>query len=196
MTSNEILCLLEKQRAYYRSGATIPVSFRIVQLKKLYAAVKKYQTEINDALKSDLGSLSLSLMFFGVMGSRLTMAFSKISPVKYIKFAGIFAGVFMLAALPFRNGAVMCAGIFACGLMFGAFIPCVLDVGCAATPESTMFATTAMMLAVYLGQAVAPPVIGALASAFSMHAGMIFCAAFMFLCSVFCRFAKLPENIR
>ena len=55
MTSQEIQILLEKQRAYYRSGATIPVKFRIEQLRKLYAAVKKYQTEINDALKSDLG---------------------------------------------------------------------------------------------------------------------------------------------
>ena len=55
MTSQEIQALLEKQRAYYRSGATIPVNFRIEQLKKLYASVKKYQNEINDALKSDLG---------------------------------------------------------------------------------------------------------------------------------------------
>ena len=55
MTSQEIQALLEKQRAYYRSGATISVKFRIEQLKKLYATVKKYQTEINDALKSDLG---------------------------------------------------------------------------------------------------------------------------------------------
>lgn len=55
MTSNEIQVLLEKQRAYYRSGVTVPVKFRVEQLKKLYGAVKKYQTEINDALKSDLG---------------------------------------------------------------------------------------------------------------------------------------------
>ncbi len=55
MTSQEIQNLLEKQRAYYRSGATISVKFRIEQLKKLYAAVKKYQTEINDALTADLG---------------------------------------------------------------------------------------------------------------------------------------------
>ena len=55
MTNQEIQSLLEKQRAYYRSGATIPVKFRIAQLKKLYATVKKYQYEINDALKSDLG---------------------------------------------------------------------------------------------------------------------------------------------
>lgn len=55
MTNQEIQCLLEKQREYYRSGATIPVKFRIEQLKKLYEAVKKYQNEINDALTSDLG---------------------------------------------------------------------------------------------------------------------------------------------
>lgn len=55
MTSQEINALLEKQRKYYRSGATIPVKFRVEQLKKLYATVKKYQNEINDALSSDLG---------------------------------------------------------------------------------------------------------------------------------------------
>ena len=55
MTNQEIQSLLERQRAYYRSGATIPVKFRVEQLKKLYATVKKYQTEINDALTSDLG---------------------------------------------------------------------------------------------------------------------------------------------
>ena len=55
MTNEEIKSLLEKQRAYYQSGVTIPVAFRIAQLKRLYAAVCKYQSEINDALKSDLG---------------------------------------------------------------------------------------------------------------------------------------------
>ena len=55
MTNEQIQSLLEKQRAYYKSGATIPVKFRIEQLKKLYATVKKYETEVNDALKSDLG---------------------------------------------------------------------------------------------------------------------------------------------
>lgn len=55
MTNQEIQTLLDKQRAYFRSGATIPVDFRIAQLKKLYACVKKYETEVNDALKADLG---------------------------------------------------------------------------------------------------------------------------------------------
>lgn len=55
MTETEIKGLVEKQQAYYKSGGTIPVAFRIEQLKKLYATVKKYETEINDALTSDLG---------------------------------------------------------------------------------------------------------------------------------------------
>lgn len=55
MTSAEIQTLLSKQKEYYKSGATIPVKFRIEQLKKLYATVKKYETEVNDALTADLG---------------------------------------------------------------------------------------------------------------------------------------------
>ena len=55
MTSEQIRDLLHKQKAYYKSGATIPVAFRIAQLKKLYAAVKKYEKEIHDALQADLG---------------------------------------------------------------------------------------------------------------------------------------------
>ncbi len=55
MTSQEIQALLEAQRTYYRSGATIPVGFRVAQLKRLYAVTKKYETEINNALREDLG---------------------------------------------------------------------------------------------------------------------------------------------
>ena len=55
MTGEQINDLLKKQKKYYKSGATIPVKFRVEQLKKLYATVKKYQKEINDALTCDLG---------------------------------------------------------------------------------------------------------------------------------------------
>lgn len=55
MTEREIQTLLEKQRQYYRSGATIPVSFRIQQLKKLYEAVRRHEADICEALAADLG---------------------------------------------------------------------------------------------------------------------------------------------
>lgn len=55
MTTIQIQSLLKQQKTYYKSGATLPVDFRIQQLKKLYAAIKKYETEVNDALAADLG---------------------------------------------------------------------------------------------------------------------------------------------
>ena len=47
--------ILKKQRTFFQSGATLPVSFRIEMLKKLRNSVQKYETEIGLALKSDLG---------------------------------------------------------------------------------------------------------------------------------------------
>ncbi len=47
--------ILEAQRSYFQSGVTLDVSFRIEMLKKLYNAVKKYENEICQALKEDLG---------------------------------------------------------------------------------------------------------------------------------------------
>ena len=47
--------ILESQRKFFASGATLPVKFRIEKLKKLYDTVKKYETEIGEALTKDLG---------------------------------------------------------------------------------------------------------------------------------------------
>lgn len=55
MTSQEIGTLLERQRTYFRSGATLPIAFRREQLKKLYRAVEDHQAIISEALKADLG---------------------------------------------------------------------------------------------------------------------------------------------
>ena len=55
MTNQEIHNIVKKQRNYFQTGKTIPVQFRIEQLKRLYAAVKKYEDEIHAALKRDLG---------------------------------------------------------------------------------------------------------------------------------------------
>lgn len=55
MTEAEIKDLLDKQREFYKSGATIPVSYRITQLEKLYATVVEKEADISRALTSDLG---------------------------------------------------------------------------------------------------------------------------------------------
>lgn len=55
MESSKIDQIIRKQRDYFDTGATLPVSFRIQMLCKLYDAVKHYEPEITAALTEDLG---------------------------------------------------------------------------------------------------------------------------------------------
>ncbi len=47
--------ILAKQKSFFNSGATLDIRFRREMLKKLYRTIKKYENEINAALKADLG---------------------------------------------------------------------------------------------------------------------------------------------
>ncbi len=47
--------LLEKQREYYISGATLPVKNRVAALKKLKSVILARERDIYDALRADLG---------------------------------------------------------------------------------------------------------------------------------------------
>ena len=54
-TKQDISRIVQTQREYFNTNETLDVDFRIAQLKKLKAAVIKYEKEIADALCSDLG---------------------------------------------------------------------------------------------------------------------------------------------
>ena len=47
--------ILARQRAFFHSGSTLSVDYRIENLKKLYGTVQKYEQEIGEALTKDLG---------------------------------------------------------------------------------------------------------------------------------------------
>ena len=47
--------LLQRQRTFFQSGRTLPTKFRIQMLKKLKKAIRKHETEIAEALYTDLG---------------------------------------------------------------------------------------------------------------------------------------------
>ena len=55
MTEQEIKDIVTKQRKYFQTGATLPVSSRLTALQKLYHAISGHEAEIHDALKKDLG---------------------------------------------------------------------------------------------------------------------------------------------
>lgn len=57
-TEEEIRQIVDRQRAYFRTGETLDVKWRLNQLKKLRAAVIAHENEFVDALAADLGRSS------------------------------------------------------------------------------------------------------------------------------------------
>ena len=55
MEAEVIQSIVEKQRQYFLKGETYSIKFRLEMLKKLQRAVIKYESEICEALKADLG---------------------------------------------------------------------------------------------------------------------------------------------
>ena len=55
MSENEINNIIQKQKRFFAAGKTIDVKYRINALKKLKSAIQKYEPEIEQAIKCDLG---------------------------------------------------------------------------------------------------------------------------------------------
>ena len=55
MREKDIQRALAKQRAYFRSGRTLPVKGRLRALQKLRAYIMKYENKLYAALEEDLG---------------------------------------------------------------------------------------------------------------------------------------------
>ena len=51
MTETEIQNILEKQHKFFQTGQTLPVNYRIEQLKKLKDSIIRHEPDLNLALK-------------------------------------------------------------------------------------------------------------------------------------------------
>lgn len=69
-TEESIAQAVETQRAFFRSGATLDVSWRIEQLRRLKRAVQSHEPVLVEALRADLGR-STSEAFFCDIGSTI-----------------------------------------------------------------------------------------------------------------------------
>lgn len=47
--------IIEKQRSYFNTGATLPLAFRVRQLKRLKQALQEFEPQLLSALQEDLG---------------------------------------------------------------------------------------------------------------------------------------------
>ncbi|MGX8774448.1 MAG: aldehyde dehydrogenase family protein, partial [Bacillota bacterium] len=64
--AEQIKKLVDAQRAYFRTGETLDVDWRILQLKRLKTQMKLYEKEITDALAADLGRSETEAYFCDV----------------------------------------------------------------------------------------------------------------------------------
>ncbi len=55
MEKQEIRQMVEKQRAYFRTGATLKISTRIHALEKLSQCIQNHEKAIEEAIRLDLG---------------------------------------------------------------------------------------------------------------------------------------------
>lgn len=64
---------LERQRAYFDSGVTHDLKFRLQQLSQLKCAIQKYETQLYNALSADLGKSE-----FESYSSEISLAYREI----------------------------------------------------------------------------------------------------------------------
>ena len=51
----DIAEIIAGQREFFQTGQTLPISFRVNALRQLYDTIKRHETDIENALKADLG---------------------------------------------------------------------------------------------------------------------------------------------
>ncbi len=105
--------IFEKQREYFKSGATIPVKFRKEMLGKLYEAVKANKDAICDALTADLGKSKYEgfMCEIGLVLSEISYMrkhINKFAGKRYVKTPlAQFASVSYKKASPYGNVLIM-----------------------------------------------------------------------------------------
>lgn len=149
-----------------------------------------------DSLGTAVAIPAQSCVFLGLMLSRLLMPFLPVKADRYVIFGGLLGCAALCIGLLFPGGWFLRIMLIASSLLFGALIPCVLTLGCQRQKDNTLLATTGIMLALYLGQAVSSPLIAALESALSLRAGMFLCALCMALCSLCCAADAAKKPVR
>ena len=174
-----ILPALHKGRLLW---LTVSIFFHGIFLSGLNTWVNRY-TEI---LADGVAFPAQSCVFLGLMLSRLLMPFLPIKAERYVVTGGFLGCIALAVGLLFPGGWPLRILLMLSSLMFGALLPCVVTLGCERHRSNTLLATTGVMLALYLGQGAASPLIAWLEGLFSLRAGMYLCAVCMALCSLCC----------
>lgn len=113
MQENEIKELLSKQKDFFYSGRTLSVPYRLAALKKLKAAIVRYENQITAALQQDLGKSNFESFMceIGLVKSELSYMIQHTARFSGIKVAKTpisqFAAKSFVMPSPYGNVLIM-----------------------------------------------------------------------------------------
>jgi fucose permease len=134
---------------------------------------------VNVTYSEKLGDLTLSLVFLGVTAGRLATPLTGIGQMAYLKTMGFFAWALLSAALLIGSGPATVALICLAFFLSGSMLPYALNVACQLNRKNTMLASTLLFLAMYIGQAICAPLIGAIEARAGLPVAMEICYLFV-----------------
>lgn len=173
--------VLDKLRDGILPGLIVSMFFHNLFFSGINTWISRY---VSLTLGSALGSAALSSLWLGIMLSRLLFPRLQWKTRSYVSVAGFAACAIMLLALSFSSAILMCVSAALVGLVFGAMLPCALNIGCSVTPENTLLATTSLNLAMNLGAMIGAPLVGAIEGALGMRAAMAIDTGFVAVASL------------
>ena len=132
MNAKMIHDIVEKQRAFFRTGTTLDPDWRLVQLRKLKEAVIRHCNELERALNADLGRAPTEA-YFSDIGS-LLMEINETSRGlrRWAKPETVFSGlhcfpsvVTKIYKLPYGVSLIISPFNFPVFLSLGVLVPCI-----------------------------------------------------------------------
>ncbi len=138
---------------------------------------------VNLTYSQKLGDLTLSLVYLGITAGRLVTPLTGIAQMAYLKLMGFVAWAILTVALLIGSGIATVVLICLAFFLSGSMLPFALNAACQLNRRNTMLASTMLFLALYIGQAICAPLIGAVEARAGLPVAMEICYLFAALSS-------------
>lgn len=132
MNADTIHEIVEKQRAYFRTGQTLDVDFRLKQLQKLKEAVIRHCNELEHAMNADLGRSPLEAYFCDIGSLLMELNETARGLRRWAKPETVFSGLHCFPSvitkvykLPYGVSLIISPFNFPVYLSLGVLIACI-----------------------------------------------------------------------
>jgi fucose permease len=117
-------------------------------------------------------------VYLGITAGRLVTPLTGIGQTTYLKLMGFVAWALLSAALLIGSGGATVALICLAFFLSGSMLPFALSAACQLNRRNTMLASTILFFALYVGQTICAPLIGAVEARAGLPLAMEICYLF------------------